>query len=146
MIRFLRNLFLDDFWLKLFSLILATLIWLTIYFAGLIPNGPLTLLQKQRTLQGLPVTIVSSDDDVRNLKVIPNTVTVLVEGNSVLMRELSPAAVRVRVDLSGIQVRESLRRRVEVAAPPGVAYLKVVPEEVQVYRAGVNQPTAKREE
>ena len=31
MIAFLRNLFFKDFWLKLFSLALAVLIWFTVY-------------------------------------------------------------------------------------------------------------------
>ena len=34
MIAFLRNLFFEDFWLKLFSLALAVLIWLTVTFAS----------------------------------------------------------------------------------------------------------------
>ncbi len=34
MIEFLRNLILEDFWLKLFSLALAVLIWLTVTFAS----------------------------------------------------------------------------------------------------------------
>jgi hypothetical protein len=34
MIAFLRHIFLDDFWLKLFSMGLAVLIWLLVTFAS----------------------------------------------------------------------------------------------------------------
>ena len=34
MIAFLRNLLLEDFWLKLFSLALAVLIWFTVTFVS----------------------------------------------------------------------------------------------------------------
>lgn len=133
MIQLLRNLFVKDFWLKLFSLVLAILLWLTIYFArDVSPTGPLTLVRDERTFTSLPVVILSSAEDVRSFKVNPKEVTVTVQGDPRILKTLQARDVRVLVDLTGIAAAHDLRQRLQVATPPGVTYVNIVPEQVQV--------------
>ena len=127
MIAFLRNLLLEDFWLKLFSLALAALIWFTVTFVS----------QKEvrtdtRVFLSLPVSVLSSADDVRNFKVNPDEVEVTVQGDVENLQNLQSKDIRAMVDLTGVAAAHELRKRVEVSVPAGVTYLHVAPEEVQV--------------
>ncbi len=127
MIAFLRNLLLEDFWLKLFSLALAALIWFTVTFVS----------QKEvrtdtRVFLSLPVSVVSSADDVRNFKVNPDEVEVTVQGDVEILQNLQSKDIRAMVDLTGVAAAHELRKRVEVSVPAGVTFLHVAPEEVQV--------------
>jgi hypothetical protein len=127
MIAFLRNLLLEDFWLKLFSLALAALIWFTVTFVS----------QKEvrtdtRVFLSLPVSVLSSADDVRNFKVNPDEVEVTVQADVETLQNLQSKDIRAMVDLTGVAAAHELRKRVEVSLPAGVTYLHVAPEEVQV--------------
>jgi len=135
MIRFLRQLFVDDFWLKLFSLLLAVLIWLTASLAiqkeGS-PATPLSLAPEERTFSNLPVLVISSAQDVRNFKIAPSTVEVIVRGDSKVVRTLGATEIRARVDLTGVETARELKARIEVSVPAGVSLVRVEPTEVQV--------------
>jgi YbbR domain-containing protein len=127
MIAFLRNLLLEDFWLKFFSLALAALIWFTVTFVS----------QKEvrtdtRVFFNLPVTVLSAAEDVRNFKVSPSEVQVTVQGDGGILQNLQSKDIRVMVDLTGVTAARELRKRVEVSAPAGVTHLRVTPEDVQV--------------
>jgi YbbR domain-containing protein len=134
MIAFLRHLIFDDFLLKVFSVALALLIWLTVSFAirkqGS-PTPPLTVLYKH-TFVRLPVVVMSSAADVRSFSVKPKEVEVTVEGEARLLKDLRAEDIRVRVDLTGVEAPHDLRKRIEVSTPVGVAPVRVEPEEVQV--------------
>ena len=127
MIAFLRNLLLEDFWLKLFSLALAALIWFTVTFVS--QKGVRT---DTRVFLSLPVTVLSAADDVRNFKVSPDEVEVTVQGEAETLQNLQSKDIRAMVDLTGVAAAHELRKRVEVSVPAGVTYLRVAPEEVQV--------------
>ena len=133
MIGMLRNLVAQDFWLKLFSLLLATLTWLAVNFL-LRESSPLAPLVPTdvRTFLNLPVTVMSSAEEVRDFKVSPNQVSVTVQGEARLMQSLQPKDVRVLVDLSGVRASGQLRRQIEVSTPPGISYVQVVPPQVDV--------------
>jgi YbbR domain-containing protein len=127
MIKFLRHLFLDDFLLKLFSLALAVVVWLIVTFASQKGAGT-----TPRVFYDLPVTVLSSAEDVRNFKVSPNEVIVTVEGDAKTVQNLQSKDVRVTVDLTGVGTARDLRKRIEVSVPAGIACMRVAPEEVQV--------------
>ncbi len=127
MIAFLRHLFLEDFWWKLFSLVLAILIWFTVTFASQKEIGT-----DRRVFVNLPVTVMSSIEDVRDFKVTPAAVEVTVQGRAETLQNLQPKDIRAMVDLTGVAAASDLRERVEVSVPAGVTFLGVVPEEVQV--------------
>ena len=127
MIAFLRNLLLEDFWLKLFSLALAALIWFTVTFVS--QKGVRT---DTRVFLSLPVTVLSAAEDVRNFKVSPDEVEVTVQGEAETLQNLQSKDIRVMVDLTGVAAARELRKRLEVSVPAGVTYLRVAPEEVQI--------------
>ena len=127
MITFLRNLILEDFWLKLFSLVLAVLIWLTVTFVS-----QKDVRTAQRVFPNLPVAIVASTEDVHNFMVSPGQVEVTVQGDQNVLEDLQSAEIRAIVDLSGVGAAHDLRKRVEVAVPAGVTTMRVAPPEVHV--------------
>jgi YbbR domain-containing protein len=127
MIRFLRHLVLDDFLLKLFSLALAVVVWLIVTFASQKEAGT-----TPRVFYGLPVTALSSAEDVRNFKFSPNQVIVTVQGDAKAVQNLQSTDIRATVDLTGVAVALDLHKRVEVSVPAGITCMRVAPEEVQV--------------
>jgi len=125
MITFLRNLVFEDLWLKLFSLALAVLTWLTVTFVS--PKGT-----EQRVLLNLPVVILASAEDMHNFKINPTAVDVTLQGDPKTMAALQRKDIRAIVDLTGIGAARDLRVRVEISVPAGVSHLHVAPEDVQV--------------
>jgi YbbR domain-containing protein len=136
MIPSLRHLVLQDFWLKLFSLALAVLIWFTVNFTtknDVSPGASLSLSpREQRVFPKLPVLVVCTAEDVRNFRVAPKEVQVTVEGDVKALQRLQEKEIRVLVDLTGIGAAHDLRKRIEVSAPAGVTHVRVDPEEVQI--------------
>lgn len=135
MITFLRDLVLRDFWLKLFSLGLAILIWITVSLAiwkEISPPLAPSVTAEERPFYHVPVLIVSSAADVRNFKVSPGEVDVTVKGETEIVRKLEANEIRAWVDLTGIESASKLRKRIDISTPPGVSLERVSPEEVQV--------------
>ena len=136
MIKFLRHLVVDDFLLKLFSLALALLFWITVSFAiqqkeGL-PMPAIPSTTEVRTYFNIPVVVVSSSSDVRNYRVSPDQVAAKVQGDAPIIENLQGKDLRALVDLTGIRTAQNLPRPIEICAPPGVTLLSVSPHEVQV--------------
>jgi YbbR domain-containing protein len=127
MIAFLRNLVFEDLWLKLFSLVLAILIWLTVTFASKKEIGT-----ENRVFSNLPVAVLASAEDVHNFKVSPHDVEITVRGDPTTLQSLQSKDIRALVDLTGVTVARDLRKRIQVSVPAGVICMRVVPEEVQV--------------
>ena len=127
MIAFLRNLVLEDFWLKLFSLALAILIWFTVTFVSQKDTRIDT-----RVVVDLPVAVLSSVEDVHNFKVSPEKVRVTVRGDVEVVQKLQSGDILAFVDLTGIPAGHELSKPVQVSVPASVAFLRVVPDHVQV--------------
>ena len=136
MIAFLRHIFFHDFWLKLFSLALAVLLWQVVNFAiqkKVSPTAQLNLARtEQRVFPRLPVVIMSSAEDVRSFKVDPKEVDVTVQGEPGILNTVNPKDIHVLVDLTGVEAAHDLRARIEVSTPAGITYVRVQPEDVQV--------------
>ena len=128
MITLLRHLVLDDFWLKLFSLALAVLIWVTVTFISQKDAG----IEQRVVSRKLPVTILSSAEDIHNFRVSPREVMVTLQGNPRVLQNLQTNDLRAIVDLTGIAAARDLRKRIEVSVPAGITPLRVIPDEVQV--------------
>ena len=106
MIAVLRHIFLHDFWLKLFSVVLATALWAIVFVDTQSKElAPVPQVQSpvERPLYNLPVIIMSAAEDVHAYKVIPDVVTVTVQGEKEAIQKLQPKDIRVLLDLTGIQ-------------------------------------------
>src|SRR5436190_19434118 len=125
MIKFLRELIVHDFWLKLFSLALAVLIWLTVSFAIQKEGLPAATLipppQERATFSNLPVVKMSTAQDVRNMRVQPSEVEITVQGDAKTVHGLHANDIRAIVDLTDIEAARDLKKRIEVSTPPGVS-------------------------
>lgn len=136
MTTLLEQLIFKDLWLKLFSLALATLIWVTVNIAIQNQVAPVTSLPlakaERRTFSDLPVIIMSSAEDTRSAHVNPKEVEVTVEGDAKVVKSLYSRDIRVVVDLTGIEAAHDMRKRIEVSAPAGVTHITVDPQEVQI--------------
>jgi YbbR domain-containing protein len=121
-----------DFWWKLFSLILAVVLWVTVYKIREEPVVPAAVAGVPLTYGSLPVLVFSRASDVRDFRVVPATVTVKVTGPADVMAVLQANQIHPVVDLTDVAAGNNLKRRVEVSAPPGVTLVSVVPAEVDV--------------
>ncbi|MEI9863038.1 MAG: CdaR family protein [Limisphaerales bacterium] len=122
-----------DFWWKLFSLILAVVLWLTVYK---IRQDPVISTAATSgvplTYGSLPVMVVSTALDVHDFRVQPGMVAVKVSGPPEVMAVLQANQIHPVVDLTDITGTRNLKRRVEVSTPPGVTLISVEPVEVDV--------------
>jgi YbbR domain-containing protein len=130
----LRNWFIKDLGWKLFSVVLAVAIWLTVNkilgeTGG--STGP-AIGDKETTYDDLPVLVVSAASDVRDFRVMPPAVTVTVSGAPNVMAVLQANQIRAVVDLTDIESAKKLRRRVDISLPPGVKLVSVNPSNVEV--------------
>jgi YbbR domain-containing protein len=134
MIQFLRHIFVEDFWLKLFSFVLAVLIWFIVYLGleNKSPVSPFSPNMDERTFVNLPVVVMCSAEETRSFRVSPKEVEVTIQAEKKTLRTLQPKDIRVMVDLRDIQAAIALRARLEVSTPAGVIQSHVAPEEVQV--------------
>src|SRR5262245_42717961 len=78
-----RSFFVDHLWLKAFSVVLATLIWLTIH-------GSLEQETREETKQfdQLPVALLVDSTERRTFSIDPPNVSVMVKGPAVVLESL----------------------------------------------------------
>ena len=131
----LRRLIFEDFWLKLFSLGVAMLIWGAVRAAvqrelefALTPQ----LHEDSHTYKQLPVLVVSASGDVRDCKVRPSHVDVKLGGETATLKRLLPQDLRVIVDLTSVKAAPGARKNVEVLTPPGLWLRQTTPPMVEV--------------
>jgi len=129
----LRDWFIKDLGWKLFSVVLAVVIWLTVNkILNESGNSAAPFAGDKLTYDDLPVLVVSETSDVRNFHVMPATVAVTVSGPPAVMAVLQANQIRAVVDLTGIESGKELRRRVDVSTPAGVTLVSVKPSNVDV--------------
>ena len=136
MTNFLQNLILRDFWLKLFSFALASLVWFIVNIAIKKDISPgttaLTLASSELVLRDLPIVVLSPAQESPGFSVTPQSATVTLQGDTATLRKISNRDIRLLVDLTDEPSLKELRRRIEVTTPAGIARVKVDPEEVQL--------------
>ena len=121
-----------DFWWKLFSLILAVVLWLTVYKIREEPAPASPVAGVSQTYGSVPVLVVSAASDVHDFRVLPASVAVKVSGPPEVMTVLQANQIHPVVDLTDVAAARKLKRRVEVSTPPGVTLISVTPAEVDV--------------
>ena len=125
----IRDLLLKDWGWKLFSLLLAAAIWLTVHNI-IEPEGS---AQPGRTststFDPLTVQLVSSTSDVRFYRVATSVVRVTVSGPPEVMNQLQQSEVKAEVNLTGAV---GATAPVDVITPPNVTLLAVEPQSVSI--------------
>ena len=113
----LRALILDHFWLKLFSLILAILIWLAVH-----ANLSNASTGAVRTFVNRPVLVLTDNAEHAAVSVNPDQATVTVRGPASLMQFIKDEDIHVFVSLGERhQVAGDLPIHVHVPAGASVA-------------------------
>lgn len=124
----LRSLILDQFWLKLFSLVLATLIWLAV--KANLENGPLfarkTGSEDLRTFISRPILVLTEFSEHPPLSVIPERATVTVRGPVDLLQGLKEDDINLFVRLSDPRLLPS-DLPVHAHVPVGASVARVTP-------------------
>ena len=131
----MRDLFIKDWGWKLFSLILATGIWLTVHKIIEPKNAATASTGSTLTYGNLTVFVVATAADVHLYRVAPTTVSVTVSGSPAVLAVLQANQIRATVDLTDItSVKDTkdLKRQVEVSAPSGITLVRVEPQKVDV--------------
>jgi len=126
----MRDWLTKDFGWKIFSVILALVIWFTVRNGGDESGGP-GLLSVQKTCTNV-VSAVFADVGARNVLIKTNTVLVTVSGSPDVIAALTPDSLHAIVNLAGIDAAHDTKFRVEVAVPPRVTLLNVDPPDVTV--------------
>ena|ERR1700722_5588741 len=121
----------EDFNWKLFSVVLAVVVWLTVHKIRDEPGAP-GLLAVPNTFSNVPVLAVSATADVHDAHVAPNAISITISGAPDLIAVLQTNQLHAIVNLTGIDSAHDLKRHVDVTLPPGVTLLNVDPPEVTV--------------
>ena len=129
----LRNLILNNFWQKVFSLVLAMLIWFAIDSNikrdKPFPRLPSPVDQPTRDFRR-PIKILTSADNTRAFKVEPKEVDVRISGNLQRVRSFNPDDIQPYVELSGVE--SNMTVAVHVNPPRDVTLELVWPTNVVV--------------
>jgi YbbR domain-containing protein len=129
----MRDFFFKDLGWKIFSLLLAVGIWLTVHRILQESVEPVTHLGSSTLTYGnLPVLIVASASDVHLYRVAPNAVSVTVSGSPDAIAVLQANQIRATVDLTDIESAKELKRRVDISVPSGITLVSVEPPKVGV--------------
>jgi YbbR domain-containing protein len=130
----LRAFISHNFWLKLFSLLLATLIWFAIHFwiegGNRQPTNPITN-PITRQLFRLPVRVMTKPGENRTFRVDPPEVAVSVTGEAAVMRDFTAKSISVYVDVANIRSARETNQQVKVDVPEELT-VDVVPRTVNV--------------
>ena len=131
----MRDLFTKDLGWKMFSLLLAAFIWLTVHKIIEPKASAVASVSNPVTYGNLPVYVVATAADVHLYRVAPNAVTVTVSGPPEAIAVLQANQIRPTVDLTDIEAAKEgkdMKRTVEVSAPSGITLVRVEPPSVGV--------------
>src|SRR5688572_27163688 len=130
-----RHTITNNLWLKIFSFVLATLIWFVIdaNFHGppqaKTPDNPLRP-DATRNLQ-IPIVVITSADNRQVFQVDPTEVTVKVRGDANVVQNLTSKDIEVYVKLMNVQNPQG-SFRVEINAPREITVQELWPAHVHV--------------
>jgi hypothetical protein len=126
----LRSLLLDQIWLKLFSLVLATLIWLAVWTN----LGGERVSKFSRSFSNRPILILTESSERPTLNVVPDRATVTVRGPVDLIQAMKDEDISVFVRV--VDPKQPVGDLpVQVHVPAGASVYQVVPMIAQVRTA-----------
>ena len=131
----LQSLILRNFWLKFFSVALATVIWLSIHY-GIKNESPMGTPNVNHLLAQeyirVPVTVVTAPGDPRVFRITPNEVVVIVMAEESALRTASNKDFKISVDLTSFHSRGAKQMVLESLAPADVTVEEISPNTVTV--------------
>jgi YbbR domain-containing protein len=125
----IRDLLLKDWGWKMFSLLLAAAIWLTVHRILEPENALLAGRTSIVTFDTLTVQPVSSTSDVRFYRVMPSVVRVTVSGPPEVVNKLQQSQVEAEVNLTAAV---GATAPVDIITPPNVTLVSVEPQTVSI--------------
>lgn len=129
----LRELILNNFWLKGFSAVLATLIWLALRQSEVPrdskPANPFSRIRERDVLRA--VSVLKSPSEQRTFQVEPALVTVRLRGDGPLIDQLNPEDVHAYVNVGALKDPQG-SLKVEVHVPNGISVFTISPAQVTV--------------
>ena len=125
----IRDLLIKDWGWKMFSLLLAAAIWLTVHRILEPENALLAGRTSIVTFDTLTVQPVSSTSDVRFYRVMPSVVRVTVSGPPEVMDKLQQSQVEAEVNLTAAV---GATAPVDIITPPNVTLVAVEPQTVSI--------------
>jgi YbbR domain-containing protein len=131
-----RNFLQNNFWLKLFSLFLALLIWFSVRFYTKydIQAARNSLSRFPTSFFQVPIQVMKSTGNTQNCKTEPAQVDVTVTGERSLVNNLSAKDITPFVRISDEQRVGVSSNQVQVYTPPGISLVQVIPAQVRVER------------
>lgn len=128
-----RAFILHNFWLKIFSLFFATLIYFAIQPSPSETGFPQSLFPPHLPTLELrcPVAILAAPGANPGFFIQPSAALVKVEGAEPVLRQLTPENIQVYVKLTDV-LNPNRAFRVEVVVPRNVTLKEVTPDQVTV--------------
>jgi hypothetical protein len=108
----LRTRLFDQIWLKLFSVILATLIWLAVW--ANLRNEP--VLKQTHTFFSRPILVLTDPSERQTFSLMPDRATVAVRGPADLLQAMKEEDISVFVRVDPKQLTGDLPVQVHVPA------------------------------
>ena len=123
----MRHLILRNFWLKLFSITLATVIWLLIHYSIHDESNSLTPAYIR-----VPITTKTIEGDKRVFSITPEEVVVTAVGKDPALFKPTQKEIRVMLDLTTFTNLQPTMLRLRVDCPRDVIVLQILPPTVEV--------------
>ena len=124
-----------NFWLKFFSIAMATVIWLAIHY-GIRNEFSISQLNINNLLAQeyvrVPVAVVAPPGDTRVFRINPSEVVVIAVGEQTALRKAAQKNIRVYVDLTNFHTRQSVAEELHADVPPDINVLEISPATVAV--------------
>ncbi len=117
-----------NFWLKFFSVALATVIWLGIHY-DIRKNLSISRLNINSIT--VPVGIIAPPNDTHTFKTTPSEVVVFAVGDKSALRK----GISVFVDLTKFQPGQKAAEDLHAEAPPEINIIAISPQTVTVEQA-----------
>lgn len=129
----------NNFWLKVFSVLLATIFWVEIKYGFQTEDARIqfpSLPVPNRTSLLVPVCTLSAPGEHRAFRIVPAEVSIRVKGGALDLRELSASDIRAYVDLTQLGNVAETECEVMLDAPEGLTILETTPRKVKIVRTG----------